>query len=170
MKTENKHKYYNDGDEINFEKLNNFRKFNSNLKNNIQSNNHNIKYANSDKNYFNNILKTDQKAPKYNENDKKKEINYYNPSDFQKFDQLDSFSEYNNNSEEINKKITLKSNYSSEDYKKFNKIIPEIVMDQTKIKDQNKKIRVIDYNKINESEKKLKNKFGIDKIKVVYFD
>ena len=33
MKTENKHKYYNDGDEINFEKLNNFRKFNSNFKN-----------------------------------------------------------------------------------------------------------------------------------------
>ena len=99
-----------------------------------------------------------------------KEIDYYNPSDFQKFDQLDSFSEYNNNSEEINKKITLKSNYSSEDYKEFNKIIPEIDMDQTKIIDQNKKIRVIDYNKINESEKKLKNKFGIDKIKIVYFD
>ena len=170
MKIENKHKYYNDGDEINFEKLNNFRKFNSNLKNNIQSNNHNIKYANSDKNYFNNILKTDQKAPKYNENYNKKEINYYNPSDFKKFDQLDSFSEYNNNSEEINKKITLKSNYSSEDYKEFNKIIPEIDMDQSKIKDQNKKIRVIDYNKINESEKKPKNKFGIDKIKIVYFD
>ena len=70
MKKENKHKYYNDGDEINFEKLNNFRKFNSNFKNNIQSNNHNIKYANSDKNYFNNILKTNQKAPIYNENDK----------------------------------------------------------------------------------------------------
>ena len=40
MKTENKHKYYNDEDEINFEKLNNFRKFNSTLKNNVQSNNH----------------------------------------------------------------------------------------------------------------------------------
>ena len=96
MKTENKHKYYSDEDEINFEKLNNFRKFNSNLKNNIQSNNHNIKYANSDKNYFNNILKIDQKAPIYNENDKEKEINYYNPTEIQKFDQLDNFSEYNN--------------------------------------------------------------------------
>ena len=170
MKTENKHKYYNDEDEINFEKLNNFRKFNSNLKNNIQSNNHNIKYANSDKNYFNNILKIDQKVPLYNENDKDKEINYYNSSDFQKFDQLDNFSEYNNNSDQINKKITPKSNYSSGDYKEFNKIIPKIDMDQTKIKHPNKKIRVIDYNKINESEKRLKNKFGIDKIKVVYFD
>ena len=88
MKTENKHKYYNDGDEINFEKLNNFRKFNSNLKNNIQSNNHNIKYANSDKNYFNNILKTSEKVELYNEIKIDKEIDYYNPSDFQKFDQL----------------------------------------------------------------------------------
>ena len=170
MKIENNHKYYNDEDEINFEKLNDFRKFNSKLKNNIQSNNHNIKYANSDKNYFNNILKIDQKAGKYNENDKEKDINYYNPSDFQKFDQLDSFSEYNHSSEQINKKFPDKSNYSSEDYKKFNKIIPKMDMDQTKIKDQNKKIRVIDYSKINESEKKLKNKVGIDKIKIVYFD
>ena len=36
----------------------------------------------------NNILKTDQKAPIYNENDKEKEVNYYNPSDFKKFNQL----------------------------------------------------------------------------------
>ena len=170
MKIENKHKYYSDEDEINFEKLNNFRKFNSNLKNNIQSNNHNIKYANSDKNYFNNILKTDQKTPIYNENDKEKEVNYYNPSDFKKFNQLDNFSEYNNNSDQINKKITHKLNYSSEDYEEFNKIIPKKDTDQSKIKDQNKKIRVIDYNKKNENEKKLKNKFGIDIIKVVYFD
>ena len=106
----------------------------------------------------------------YNETDKDKEINYYNSSDFQKFNQLDSFSEYNNNSEQINKKNTPNSNYSSEDYKEFNKIIPKVDMNQTKIKDQNKKIRVIDYSKINESEKRLKNKFGIDKIKVVYFD
>ena len=170
MKTDSKHKYYSDEDEINFEKLNNFRKFNSNFKNTNQSNNHNIKYANSDKNYFNNILKTDQKAAIYNENDKEKEVNYYNPSDFKKFNQLDNFSEYNNNLDQINKKITHKSNYSSEDYEEFNKIIPKKDTDQSKIKDQNKKIRVIDYNKKNENEKKLKNKFGIDKIKVVYFD
>ena len=169
MKTENKHKYYNDEDEINFEKLNNFRKFNSNLKNNIQSNNHIIKYANSDKNYFNNILKIDQKATKYNENDKEKEINYYSPSDFQKFDQLDSFSEHNN-TEKIQKKINLKSNYSSKDHEEFNKIIPKRSLDQEKNNELNEKIRVIDYSKINENEKKLKNKFGIDKIKVVYFD
>ena len=170
MKSENKHKYYNDEDEINFEKLNNFRKFNSIFKNSIQLNNHNIKYANSDKNYFNDILKTDQKVPRYNENEAEKEINYYNSSDFQKFDQLDKFSEYNDNLKQLNENITPKSDYSSEDYNEFDKIIPNINMDQKKIKDQNKKIRVVDYSKINEGEKKLKNKFGIDKIKIVYFD
>ena len=170
MKSENKHKYYNDDDEINFEKLDNFRKFNSNYKNSIQLNNHNIKYANSDKNYFNDILKTDQKVPRYNENEAEKEINYYNSSDFQKFDQLDKFSEYNDNLKQLNENITPKSYYSSDDYNEFDKIIPNINMDQKKINEQNKKIRVVDYSKINEGEKKLKNKFGIDKIKIVYFD
>ena len=170
MKTENKHKYYNDEDEINFEKLNNFRKFNSNLKNNIQSNNHNIKYANSDKNYFNNILKTNEKVDFYNEINVDKEVNYYNPSDFKKFDNLNSFPEYNNNEDKINKNSTHESNYSPQDYDEFNKIIPKIDIDQKKINNQNKKVRVIDYSKINGNEKKLKNKMGIDKIKIVYFD
>ena len=170
MKSENKHKYYNDDDEINFEKLNNFRKFNSNFKNSIQLNNHNIKYANSDKNYFNDILKTDQKVPRYNENEAEKDINYYNSSDFQKFDKLDNFSEYNDNLKQLNENITPKSDYSSKDYNEFDKIIPNINMDQKKIGNQNKKIRVVDYSKINEGDKKLKNKFGIDKIKIVYFD
>ena len=170
MKTDSNHKYYSDEDEINFEKLNNFRKFNSNFKNTNQSNNHNIKYANSDKNYFNDILKTDQKVPRYNENEAEKDINYYNSSDFQKFDKLDNFSEYNDNLKQLNENITPKSDYSSKDYNEFDKIIPNINMDQKKINEQNKKIRVVDYSKISEGEKKLKNKFGIDKIKVVYFD
>ena len=57
MKIENNNNYYNVEDEINFEKLKNFRKFNSNVKSITQSNDRNIRYANSDKNYFNNILK-----------------------------------------------------------------------------------------------------------------
>ena len=170
MKTENKNKYYNDEDEINFQRLNNFRKYNSELKNNNQSNNYNIKYANSDKNYFNNILKTNEKVELYNETDLDKEINYYNPSDFQKFDQLNNYPEYNNNVDKMSKNSNHESNYSPEDYDEFNKIIPKIDIDQKKIEDQNKKIRVIDYSKINENEKKLKNKMGIDKIKIVYFD
>ena len=170
MKTENKNKYYNDEDEINFQRLNNFRKYNSELKSNNQSNNYNNKYANSDKNYFNKILKTNEKVELYNETDTDKEINYYNPSDFQKFDQLNNFPEYNNNLDKINEDSTTVSNYSPQDYDEFNKIIPKIDIDQKKIDDQNKKIRVIDYSKINENEKKLKNKMGIDKIKIVYFD
>ena len=170
MKTENKNKYNNEEDEINFQKLNNFRKYNSELKNNNQSNNYNIKYANSDKNYFNNILKTNEKVELYNETDSDKEINYYNPSDFQKFDQLNNFPEYNDNVDKIIENSNHESNYSPEDYDEFNKIIPKIDIDQKKNEDQNKKIRVIDYSKINENEKKLKNKMGIDKIKIVYFD
>jgi len=171
MKTENKNKYYNDEDEINFQKLNNFRKYNSESKNDIRSNNHNIKYANSDKNYFNNILKTNKNVEFYNETDAKKEINYYNNSDFQKFDQLNSFPEYNNDNEDkINENSIPKSNYSNTDYDEFNKIIPKTNIDNKKIEDQNKKIRIIDYSKVNENEKKLKNKMGIDKIKIVYFD
>ena len=170
MKTENKNKYYNDEDEINFQRLNNFRKYNSELKKNSQSNNHNIKYANSDKNYFNNILKTSEKVELYNEIKIDKEIDYYNSSDFQKFDQLNNFPEYNNNLDKINEDSTTVSNYSPRDYDEFNKIIPKIDIDQRKIEDQNKKIRVIDYSKIDENEKKFKNKMGIDKIKIVYFD
>ena len=170
MKIDNKNKYYNDEDEINFQKLNDFRKYNSELRNNNQSNNHNIKYANSDKNYFNNILKTSEKVELYNEIKIDKEIDYYNPSDFQKFDQLNNFPEYNNNLDKINEDSTTVSNYSPRDYDEFNKIIPKIDIDQKKIDDQNKKIRIIDYSKINENEKKLKNKMGIDKIKIVYFD
>ena len=50
MKIENNNNYYNVEDEINFEKLKNFRKFNSNVKSITQSNDRNIRYANSDKN------------------------------------------------------------------------------------------------------------------------
>jgi hypothetical protein len=106
----------------------------------------------------------------YNEIKIDKEIDYYNPSDFQKFDQLNNFPEYNNNLDKINEDSTTVSNYSPQDYDEFNKIIPKIHIDQKKIDNQNKKIRVIDYSKINENEKKLKNKMGIDKIKIVYFD
>ena len=91
MKIKDKNKYYNDEDEINFEKLNNFRKFNSNIKEDIKYKNHNIKYANSDKNYFNNILKTRENGPVFKKTDIKKETNYYNSSDSQKFDQLNNF-------------------------------------------------------------------------------
>jgi len=34
----------------------------------------------------------------------------------------------------------------------------------------NKKIKIVDFNKLDKREKNLKNKIGIEKIKVVYFD
>ena len=91
MKTENKNNYYNDEDKINFDKLNNFRKFNSNVKNNTQSENHSIKYANSDKNYFNDIIKTQKNFSISSTKNKEQEVKYYNSSDFQKFDQFNNF-------------------------------------------------------------------------------
>jgi hypothetical protein len=72
--------------------------------------------------------------------------------------------------EQINKHNTPKTNYSSKDHEEFNKIIPKRNTNQEKNNEQNKKIRVIDYSKISNNEKKFKNKVGIDKIKIVYFD
>ena len=47
MKIENNNNYYNVEDEINFEKLKNFRKFNSNVKSITQSNDRNISLSNT---------------------------------------------------------------------------------------------------------------------------
>ena len=49
------------------------------------------------------------------------------------------------------------------DTKKYNndKIISKV---------DNKKIKIIDFNKLKDKEKILKNKVGIEKIKIVYFD
>ena len=171
MKTEDKNNHYNIEDEINFEKLNNFRKFNSNIKKNTQSKNYNIKYANSDKNYFNNILKTQENVPLLKKTDVEKEIKYYNSSDFQKFDQLNNFFDYKNNTEQKNNgNINSELTYSSNDHGEFNKIIQTKNKEEKIIKNENKKVKIIDFNKLRDSEKKLKNKFGIEKIKIIYFD
>ena len=133
MKIENNNNYYNVEDEINFEKLKNFRKFNSNVKSITQSNDRNIRYANSDKNYFNNIIKTDENLS-------------------------------------LSKKIDTEFNYSSNDYGEFNKIIPIKNSAKKIISNKNSKVKIIDYGKLKDNEKKLKNKLQIEKIKIVYFD
>tara|TARA_B100000035_G_C20982730_1_gene546266 strand:+ start:279 stop:788 length:510 start_codon:yes stop_codon:yes gene_type:complete len=169
MKKENKNNYYNDEDKVNFEKLNNFNKFNSNNIKNTQLNNYNTRYSNSDKNYFNTILKIDGNASMLN-NNTNKEKKYYNTSDFKKFDQLNNFPEYNDKIDFENKEnLGSETKYKSSDYGEFNKII-QTKNNEKKNKDHNKKIKVIDYGKIKENEKKLKNKIGVDKIKIVYFD
>ena len=168
MKKEDKNNYYNVEDEINFEKLSNFKKFNSDIKNKAPSKNHNIKYVNSDKNYFNNIIKTEENSLLFKKDDEK-EVKYYNSSDFQKFDQLSNFFEYKN---DIKKNISANSKltYSSNDYSEFNKIITKKNKEEKLINNQNIKIKVVDFTKLKDNEKSLKNKMGIEKIKVVYFD
>ena len=117
MKIENNNNYYNVEDEINFEKLKNFRKFNSNVKSITQSNDRNIRYANSDKNYFNNIIKTDENLSLSKKIDTEKEVKYYNSSDFQKFDQFNNFLNYEDKAEQkLDKNIDTEFNYSSNDY------------------------------------------------------
>ena len=171
MKTENKNNYYNDEDEINFDKLNNFRRFNSNIKGNIQSENHDIKYANSDKDYFNDIIKTKENLSSFKKTSAEKKVEYYNSSDFKKFDQLDNFMEYKDNiKNKQNENIDPGLTYSSNDYGEFNKIIPTRNNGEKIVSRQNKNVKIVDYGKLNDSEKKLKNKLGIEKIKIVYFD
>ena len=171
MKIENKNNYYSDQDEINFEKLNNFRKFNTNIKSKTQSKDHNIRYANSDKNYFNNIIKTDENLPLFTKKDAQKEVKYYNSSDFQKFDQFNNFLDFENKTEhKLEKNIDTEFSYSSNDYGEFNKIIPTRNNSEKIVSQQNKNVKIVDYGKLNDNEKKLKNKLGIEKIKIVYFD
>ena len=168
MKKENKINYYNDEDKVNFEKLNNFNKFNSKNIKSPEFNNFNTRYSNSDKNYFNTILKIDENTSLLNNSNKEKK--YYNTSDFKKFDQLNNFPEYNDKIDYQNKEnLGSGTKYKSSDYGEFNKII-QTKNNEKKTKDQNKKIKVIDYGKINKNEKKLKNKIGVEKIKIVYFD
>ena len=168
MKTEDKNNYYNIEDEINFEKLSNFTKFNSDIKNSVPSKNHNIKYVNSDKNYFNNIIKTEENSLLFKKDDEK-EVKYYNSSDFQKFDRLSNFFEYKNDKKK-NISENSKLTYSSNDYSEFNKIISIKNKEEKLIKNQNIKIKVVDFTKLKDNKKSLKNKMGIEKIKVVYFD
>jgi len=171
MKTKNKNNYYNDEDEVNFDKLNNLRKFNSDIKSSTRSKNHNIKYSNSDKNYFNNIIKTEKNLSLFTKKDAQKEVKYYNSSDFQKFDQFNNFFDYKDKTDhKLDKNADTEFGYSSNDYGEFNKIIPTKNTVKEIINDKNKKVKIIDYSKLNDNEKKLKNKVGIKKIKIIYFD
>ena len=154
MKNENKNNYYNYEDEVNFEKLDNFKKFNSDTKKNTQFKNQNIKYSSSDKNYFNNIIKTNDNVSVLNETNFKKNIKYYNLSDSQKFDQLNNFPDYKYNAENKNESINTDFDYSPKDYNEFNKIIETKDIEKKITSDQKKKIKIIDYGKLKESEKK----------------
>jgi hypothetical protein len=175
MKKENINNYYTDEDLINFEKLKNFKEFKVNKLNNNQNKSHPVRYAVSDNRNFNKIMNIDNNESSSKKVNKTKD---YTPSDFENFKKLKQFTTFNdneplNNKTEPEKTIT---EYTNKDKSSFDKIIKSKSdaknesenKHNTKI--DNKKIKIIDFNKLNEREKNFKNKVGIEKIKVVYFD
>ena len=175
MKKENINNYYTDEDLINFEKLKNFKGFKVNKLNNNQNNNHPVRYAVSDNRNFNKIMNIDN-----NESSSKKvnKTEDYTQSDFENFKKLKQFTNFNysdplNNKTELKKAIT---EYTNKDKSSFDKIIKSKSDAKSEsenkhnVKIDNKKIKIIDFDKLSEREKNFKNKVGIEKIKVVYFD
>ena len=175
MKKENINNYYTEEDLINFEKLKNFKEFKVNKLNNNQNNNHPIRYAVSDNRNFNKIMNIDN-----NESSFKKVIKtkYYTPSDFENFKKFKQFTTFDDSKPLNNKTETLNATteYTDKDIGSFDKIIKSKgntkneSENKNNAKIDNKKIKIIDFNKLNEREKNFKNKVGIEKIKVVYFD
>ena len=176
MKKENINNYYTDEDLINFEKLKNFKEFKVNKLNDNQNNSHPIRYAVSDNRNFNKIMNVGN-----NKKSSSKEVNKskdYNPSDFENFKRLKQFTIFNDN-KPLNNKIEPEktiTKYTDKDISSFDKIIKSKGDEKNKSENKNnvkidsKKIKIIDFNKLNEREKNFKNKIGIEKIKVVYFD
>jgi len=169
MKKENINNYYTDEDLINFEKLKNFKEFKVNKLNNNQNNSHPIRYAVSDNRNFNKIMNVENNE----KSSSSKEVNEskdYTSSDFENFKKLKQFTTFNNNEPLNNKTEPEKTiiDYTDKDMNAFDKIIKS--KSGAKNKNDNKKIRIIDFNKLKEKEKNLKNKLGIEKIKIVYFD
>ena len=175
MKKENINNYYKDEDLINFEKLKNFKESKVNKLNNNQNNNHPVRYAVSDNRNFNKIMNINNNESSSKEVNKTKD---YTLSDFENFKKLKQFITFNdseslNNKTEPEKTITK---YTDKDKSSFDKIIKSKgdakneSENKHNVKIDNKKIKIIDFDKLSEREKNLKNKTGIEKIKVVYFD
>jgi len=175
MKKENINNYYTDEDLINFEKLKNFKEFKVNKLNNNQNKSHPVRYAVSDNRNFNKIMNIDNNESSPKKVNKTKD---YKPSDFENFKKLKQFTTFNdneplNNKTEPEKTIT---EYTNKDKSSFDKIIKSKSdaknesENKNNVKIDSKKIKIIDFNKLNEREKNFKNKVGIEKIKVVYFD
>ena len=175
MKKENINNYYTDEDLINFEKLKNFKEFKVNKLNNNQNKSHPIRYAVSDNRNFNKIMNIDNNEFSSKKLNKTKD---YTLSDFDNFKKLKQFTTFKdsepfNNKTETKKTIT---EYTNKDKSSFDKIIKSKgdtkneSENKNNAKIDNKKIKIIDFNKLNEREKNFKNKVNIEKIKVVYFD
>ena len=173
MKKEIINNYYTDEDLINFKKLNNFKEFKLNKADNSQINKHSIKYSMSDSSNFKKIIniKDNEKSTSKNTHEAKEHV-YYNSSDIQNFDKMKQFTNFNfdKDSKTQIKNSNTSTSYTSDDVSKFNKIIKTENKNINNPKSDNKKIKVIDFDKISEKEKRIKNKVGIEKIKIVYFD
>ena len=169
MKKENINNYYTDEDLINFEKLKNYKEFKVNKLNNNQNNSHPIRYSVSDNRNFNKIMNVENNEKSSSSKEVNKSQNYTS-SDFENFKKLKQFTTFNNNEPLNNKTESEKTtiDYTDKDMNAFDKIIKS--KDDTKNENDNKKIRIIDFNKLKEKEKNFKNKLGIEKIKIVYFD
>ena len=179
MKKENINNYYTDEDLIGFEKLKNFKEFKVNKINNNLNKSHQQRYAISDNKHFDKIMNIN------NEKSLSKEIkktenkdNYYKSSDLKNFDKLNQVLTLNNNKPVRNENEATKTitNYTDKDKRAFDQIIKS--KGNTKnykkyninLKVDKKKIKIIDFDKLNKKEKNFKNKIGIEKIKIVYFD
>ena len=179
MKKENINNYYTDEDLINFEKLNNFEDFKVDKSNTNENKSHPVRYAMSDNKHFNKIMNiNNDKNPLSKKIEKTKKNNYYSSLDLKNFDKLKQFAIFSD-SETLNKKTEVaktKANYTANDVNAFDQIIKSRSAtkndneNKNNSKVDNKKIKIIDYNKLKEREKILKNKVGIEKIKIVYFD
>ena len=156
MKKENINNYYTDEDLINFERLKNFKEFKVNKLNNNQNNSHPVRYAVSDNKNFNKIMNVGN-----NEKSSSKEVNKskdYTTSDFDNFKKLKQFTTFNDN-EPLNNKtepeITI-TEYTDKDMSAFDKIIKSKgntkneSENKNNTKIDNKKIKTIDFNKLNE--------------------
>jgi len=175
MKKENINNYYTNEDLINFEKLKNFKEFEVNKLNNNQNNSHPVRYAVSDNRNFNKIMNIDNNESSSKKVNKTKD---YTPSDFENFKKLKQLTTFDDSKPLNNKTETLNAitEYTDKDMSAFDKIIKSKgdAKNESKntnnVKIDNKKIKIIDFDKLNEREKNFKNKVGIEKIKVVYFD
>ena len=173
MKKENINNYYKDEDLINFEKLKNFKESKVNKLNNNQNNGHPVRYAVSDNRNFNKIMNIDN-----NESSSKENNIHYTSSDFEKFKKLKQFITFDDSKPLNNKTESSKTTteYTDKDISSFDKIIKSKgdskneSENKNNVKIDSKKIKIIDFNNLNERKKIYKNKVGIEKIKIVYFD
>ena len=179
MKKKNINNYYTDEDLINFEKLKNFSDSKVNKLSNNQNKSHPVRYAMSDNKHFNKIMNINNDKSSLSKKTKKtKNNNYYSSLDLKNFDKLKQLAIFGDGVT-INKKTEVtktKTNYTANDMNAFDQIIKfeGYIKNDNKnkinLKVDTKKIKIVDFNKLKEREKILKNKVGIEKIKIVYFD